>query len=116
MANQTGNGRNQSMSDEERSSWRPDEDSVSTRDRDRDRDDDRMYWDRLRDNERFMQRERERAANWDDRSSRGWDREDSRSGGWRSIERGGQGRSGYASGAGREGDRSYPSRYASYPS
>jgi len=87
MANQSGNGRNQSMSDEDRSTWRLDEDSLSMRDRerDRDRDDERMYRERYRDDELFMQRERER---WDDRSSRGWDREDSRSGGWRGMDRG----------------------------
>jgi hypothetical protein len=114
MANQTGNGRNEATSDEDRTSWRQDEGSMSMRDRDRDRDEERRYQDRYRDDERVMQRERERSASWDDRSSRGWDREDWRSGGWRSMDRGSQGQSGY--GLGREGDRSYPSRYASHAS
>ena len=88
MANQQGNGRNS------------------------DHDEDNRYRDR--DDERFMQRERERSgASWDDRSSRGFDRDDDRSVGWRSIDRGGMGQSGY--GSGREGDRSFDQRNPGYP-
>jgi osmotically-inducible protein OsmY len=82
MANQ--NGRNSSMSDDDRMSWRPqDDENMSSRNR-RD-DEDRMYG-----------RDRDERRSWDDR----WDRQ-------RSIERGGQGQSGY--GAGRYG---YDERYS----
>jgi osmotically-inducible protein OsmY len=82
MANQ--NGRDSSMSDDDRMSWRPqDEEHMSSRNR-RD-DEDRMYG-----------RDRDERRSWDDR----WDRQ-------RSIERGGQGQSGY--GAGRYG---YDERYS----
>jgi osmotically-inducible protein OsmY len=87
------------MSDENRSSWRPqDEGSADPRMAGRDRE--------YGDEERFAWRERERmGSQWDDRSGR-WDDREDRS---RSTEYYGQGQSGY--GAGRhEQDRSYPSR------
>lgn len=73
------------MSDDERMSWRPqDDETMSSRNR-RD-DEDRMYG-----------RDREDRRSWDDR----WDRNQQRS-----IDRGGQGQSGYGSG------REFQERYA----
>lgn len=74
------------MSDDDRMSWRP-QDDENTSSRYRRDDEDRMYG-----------RDRDDRRSWDDR----WDRQ-------RSIERGGQGQSGY--GAGRyEGDRGFSQR------
>src|SRR5690349_21118679 len=82
MANQQRNGRNVAMPEENRQSWRPQDEGY-------------------RDEDRFASRDRERmGAQWDDRSSR-WDDREDRS---QSTEYYGQGQSGY--GAGRyEGDR-----------
>jgi osmotically-inducible protein OsmY len=91
MANQQRNGRNVAMPDENRPSWRPQDEEH-------------------RDDARFASRDRERmGAQWDDRSSR-WDDREDRS---QSTEYYGQGQSGY--GAGRyEGDRSFGSRNRGY--
>lgn len=112
MANNQGNGRNVAMPDENRPSWRPQDESGQRNRRSMSEDDDRerMMRDRDRDDERFMQRDRDRYGHWEDRSTR-WDRDE----GYRATERYGQGQSGY--GAGRyEGDRSYESRNQGYPS
>jgi osmotically-inducible protein OsmY len=106
MANQQGNGRKVALPDENRESWRPQDENGTrgrrlmgdTEERERmyrnDRDDN--Y---LRDRERF-------GSYWDDRSRR-WDPDE----GYRSTERYGQGQSGY--GAGRyEEDRSYTGSYS----
>ncbi|HEU4612072.1 MAG TPA: BON domain-containing protein [Kofleriaceae bacterium] len=109
MANQQGNGRKVALPDENRPSWRP-QDENGARDRrlvgDRE-DRERLYRndredDYLRDRERF-------GSYWDDRSSR-WDRDE----GYRSSERYGQGQSGYGGGRYEE-DRSYSSRNSAYP-
>jgi hypothetical protein len=90
MANQ--NGRNSSMSDEERMTWRPqDDENMSSRNR-RD-DEDRMYG-----------RDREDRRSWDDR----WDRNQ------RSTERGGQGQSGYGAGRYEYDERYSRGRYDNY--
>ena len=99
MAN-NGNGRNVERSDENRPTWRPQDDTG--RNRRASEDDDRERMMRDRDDERFMQRDRERYLHWDDR----FDRDE---GGYRSTERGGLGQSGYGAGRYAE-DRSYPSR------
>src|SRR5829696_5692385 len=112
MANQQGNGRNVAMPDENRPSWRPQDDNVTARSRHNmnDEDDrDRMYRDRDRDDDRFMHR-----GHWEDRHERRFDRD--RDEGYRSTERYGQGQSGY--GGGRyEDDRSmrFQSRNSGYP-
>lgn len=106
MANQQGNGRNVAVPDENRPSWRPQDENGARSERGvdqdrylRDRDDDRH----MRDRDRF-------GSHWDDRSSR-WDRDE----GYRSTERYGQGQSGYGGGRYEE-DRSYSSRNMGYPS
>jgi len=111
MANQQGNGRNVAMPDENRPSWRPQDDNVSTRSRrtmSDDDDRDRMYRDRDRDDDRFMHR----GGHWEDRHERRFDRDE----GYRSTERYGQGQSGYAGGR-YEDDRSmhFQSRNSGYP-
>ncbi len=91
MANQQRTGRNVAMPEENRPSWRPQDDEH-------------------RDDERFASRDRERmGAQWDDRSAR-WDDREDRS---HSTEYYGQGQSGYAAGR-YEGDRSYGSRNRGY--
>jgi hypothetical protein len=88
MANQ--NGRNSSMSDDDRMSWRPqDDESMSSRNR---RDDE----------ERMYGRDR------DDRYGRSWEDRSERSS--RSIDRGGQGQSGYGAGSTGYDDRFSSSR------
>ncbi len=90
MANQ--NGRNSSMSDDDRMTWRPnDDESMSSRNR-RD-DEDRMYG-----------RDRDERRSWDDR----WDRNQ------RSIDRGGQGQSGYGSGRDEYMSRGRYDNYGNY--
>jgi hypothetical protein len=83
MANQQGNGRNVAVPDENRPSWRP-EDDNGPRSRRNMEDDDRYMRDRDenramrdRDDDRYQ-----RGGYWDDRSSR-WGREE----GLRSTER-----------------------------
>ena len=106
MANQQGNGRNVAMPEENRQSWRP-QDENATRGRRGMSDDDDRYMSRDRDEDRYMQRDRERfGSHWDDRSSRDE--------GSRSTERYGQGQSGYGSGRYEE-DRSFQSRNMGYP-
>jgi osmotically-inducible protein OsmY len=106
MANQQGNGRNVAVPDENRQSWRPQDDNA-TRGRRGMSDDDDRYMSRDRDEDRYMQRDRDRfGSHWDERSSRDE--------GYRSTERYGQGQSGY--GAGRyEDDRGFQSRNMGYP-
>lgn len=107
MANQ--NGRNVAMPDENRPSWRPEDEQQRNR-RSMSDDDDR-YMQRDRD-DRYM-RDRDEDRFWEDRNERSsrWDRDE----GYRSTERYGQGQSGY--GAGRyDEDRSYQSRNLGYPS
>ncbi|HEY5948346.1 MAG TPA: hypothetical protein VIV40_22775, partial [Kofleriaceae bacterium] len=128
MANQ--NGRNVAVPDENRPSWRP-QDEAGQRNRRSMSDDDDRYMSRddrymsrddrympredryMSRDDRFMTRDRDDdrfMRNWDDRSSR-WDRDE----GYRSTERYGQGQSGY--GAGRyEDDRGFQSRNMGYPS
>ena len=110
MANQ-GNGRNVAMPDENRPSWRPQDEGGRNR---RNMSDDDERFDRDRDyargdEERFLSRERERmGSQWDDRSSRYDDREERYA-----TEHYGQGQSGY--GAGRyEQDRAFSSRNQGY--
>ncbi len=95
MANQ--NGRNVAMPDENRPSWRPQDDEQRNR---RNMSDDE---------DRYMSRDRDEDRFWEDRSSR-WDRDE----GYRSTERYGQGQSGYGSGR-YEDDRSFQSRNMGYP-
>jgi osmotically-inducible protein OsmY len=100
MANQQGNGRNVAVPDENRPSWRPEDDNGPRNRRNIDEDDRYM---RDRDDDRYQ-----RGGYWEDRSTR--DREE----GYRSTERYGMGQSGY--GAGRyDEDRDYRSRNLSYP-
>jgi osmotically-inducible protein OsmY len=116
MANQQRNGRNVAMPDENRPSWRPQDDTQRNR---------RTMSDDDYDDDRYMSHDRDRfEGHWSDRRDRD-ERSIERSGfagprsdaEWRrgdSIERYGQGQSGY--GAGRyEDDRSYQSRNQGYP-
>lgn len=94
------------MPDENRPSWRPQDEGSRAR-RDMSEEDSRRAQRReFGDEERFASRERERmGSQWDDRSARWDDREES----GRSTEYYGQGQSGYAAGR-YESDRSYGSR------
>src|SRR5258708_3289391 len=90
MANQERNGRNVAVPDENRPSWRPQDEQGQRNRRNMDEDDARY------DDDRFMARDRY----WEDREDR-------------MAERYGQGQSGY--GAGRYGgDRSYEARNIGY--
>lgn len=114
MATYNQNGRTVSQTDEQRPSWRAEDDVLrgrrdDERGRDRDdRDDDRYASDRDRDRDRDRDVDRERGSQrwsgWSgrERSSR-WDED--RDEGYRSTERYGQGQSGYGSGR-YGGDRS----------
>ena len=104
MANQQGNGRNVSMPDESRPSWRPQDESTTPRSRRSMSDED----------DRSM---RDRYSHWDDRQGR-WDRDDDRysrrdegRGGYNPERYGAQGGYGggrgfeYGGGYGHEGER-----------
>lgn len=100
QGNGNGNGRNVALPDENRPSWRPQDEHATRRSRRTMAEDD--------EDDRYLR------ASWDDREHRDWDRE--RDEAWRGTERSGQGQSGY--GAGRyEGDRSmrFEARNQGYP-
>lgn len=103
MANHNPNGRNVTRPDENRPSWRPQDQQASSTQRSRGHDDDRMHRDD-RDMDRFSSNPRSvMGSNW----------EDDRDEGYRGTERYGQGQSGY--GGGRiEGDRSWSTRNQSF--
>lgn len=99
MANNQGNGRNVAVPDENRPSWRPEDDNGPRNRRNPSDDDD----------DRYMSREDGRyGGHWEDRNVR-WDRDEGRGTERYGTERYGQGQSGY--GAGRyEDDRGFSSR------
>ena len=103
MPNHTqGNGRNVALPDENRPSWRPQDEQNRNR-RPLSEEDDRF------EDERYMYGQDRYARHWDERDRRDWDRDRDRDDGYRSSERYGQGQGGLARHPGYPG--SFEERY-----